>query len=140
MNKQLMLGVIIIVVFAATLWVFLRSPSVTLTPPLQKIPGITPGVSNVPVAAALTGEYLCLPHKNTSGPQTLECVLGLKTNEGNYYALDFGDLLQSGAIDFGTGTMILVSGMLVPIEQISSDSWQKYTIEAIMKVEKIEKV
>lgn len=33
------------------------------------------------------GKVVCLPHKNTSGPQTLECALGLLTNDGKYHAL-----------------------------------------------------
>jgi hypothetical protein len=35
----------------------------------------------------LTGTYLCLPHRDTSGPQTLECALGLQTDNGDYYAI-----------------------------------------------------
>jgi hypothetical protein len=39
----------------------------------------------------ITGEFLCLPHKNTEGPQTLECAFGIKDDEGNYYALSDSD-------------------------------------------------
>lgn len=33
------------------------------------------------------GTLVCLPHKNTSGPVTLECAYGLQTNDGNYHGL-----------------------------------------------------
>lgn len=36
---------------------------------------------------AIVGEVVCLPHKNTTGPQTLECALGLKDKKGRYYVL-----------------------------------------------------
>ena len=33
------------------------------------------------------GVIVCLPHKNTDGPHTLECATGLKTDDGTYYSL-----------------------------------------------------
>lgn len=41
------------------------------------------------VQTTLTGEFVCLPHKDTSGAQTLECAFGLLTNDNRYYALQF---------------------------------------------------
>jgi hypothetical protein len=35
----------------------------------------------------ISGEVACLPHKDTSGPQTLECALGLHSDDNRYYAL-----------------------------------------------------
>lgn len=35
----------------------------------------------------ISGEITCLPHKNTSGPQTEECALGLHSDDNRYYAL-----------------------------------------------------
>ena len=34
-----------------------------------------------------TGEVVCLPHKDKSGPTTLECAMGLLTDDGRYYEL-----------------------------------------------------
>lgn len=42
-----------------------------------------PPVSSV----ILTGQISCLPHKNTASPQTMECALGLHSDENRYYAL-----------------------------------------------------
>ena len=36
---------------------------------------------------SIKGTTLCLPHKDTSGPQTLECAYGLKDEKGQYYAI-----------------------------------------------------
>lgn len=36
---------------------------------------------------SLTGKLVCLPHKNSDGPQTLECAYGFRTEGGTYYAL-----------------------------------------------------
>ena len=45
--------------------------------------------------AMLEGEFVCLPHTDTTGPQTEECAFGLKTADGKYYALDLGPLSQN---------------------------------------------
>ena len=51
---------------------------------------VEPGSSYLtPQQVSLTGIYLCLPHRDTSGPQTMECALGMQTDDGAYYALDF---------------------------------------------------
>ena len=33
------------------------------------------------------GKVVCLPHKNSGGPQTLECAIGLHGEDQRYYAL-----------------------------------------------------
>lgn len=52
----------------------------------------SPGLPKSPApkdrsTVTLEGRLVCLPHKNTSGPQTLECAYGLQTDDGTYYAL-----------------------------------------------------
>jgi hypothetical protein len=51
--------------------------------PTSQVPSITEG----PVT--LRGTVACMPHRETdsSRPQTLECALGLKGEDGNYYFL-----------------------------------------------------
>lgn len=83
------------------------------------------------------GMPTCLPHRDTSGPQTLECAFGIKFDDGSYYALDMSSV--SGDFQSYTGR-ISVSGTVVPIEAISSDVWQKYDIKGIMKVSSAEKL
>jgi hypothetical protein len=48
----------------------------------------------VPASAtpiSVRGTMVCLPHKDTSGPQTMECAFGLKADDGRYYALSDTD-------------------------------------------------
>lgn len=92
----------------------------------------------VPAQATLTGQYGCLDHKDKSGPQTMECAIGLKTADGKAYALDLSALPLSQATS-ATGTTITVTGLLTPIEMISSAQWQKYDVQGIMKVETLTK-
>jgi len=40
-----------------------------------------------PPKVTLIGSISCVPHKQTDGPQTLECAVGLKTDDGKYYLL-----------------------------------------------------
>jgi hypothetical protein len=40
---------------------------------------------STPVTAS--GTLACLPHKDTNGPITEECAIGLRTEDGRYYAL-----------------------------------------------------
>ena len=83
--------------------------------------------------ATLTGEYLCLPHVNNSGPQTMECALGLRTDSGEYYALDFA-LMSQEATELMTGDRISANGLVTPIEMLSTDHWRQYPLEGIFSV------
>lgn len=61
----------------------------TSSPPQQ-----TPQAPIVPpqgTAVSIEGTMVCLPHKGTSGPQTMECAFGLKADDGRYYALSDTD-------------------------------------------------
>ena len=86
-----------------------------------------------PYRGTLSGEYICLPHKNTNGPQTLECALGIKTEAGEYYAVDF-NLMSQDYPDVKMGSVITANGVITPIENLSTDTWEKYPIEGIFSV------
>ncbi len=86
-----------------------------------------------PYRATVTGSYLCLPHTDTSGPQTLECALGLQTDDGIYYALDFNRWSALPA-DVPTGSRVTATGTVTPIENLSSDHWRTYPIKGIFSV------
>lgn len=69
MTKRLIIFVLIIVILVAiALW---------------SRAGVTPQSGTISVQ----GQVVCLPHKNLSGPQTLECAIGLRDGFGNYYGL-----------------------------------------------------
>lgn len=91
---------------------------------------------SAPVAAekTLTGKTTCLPHKDSSGPQTMECAFGIKAG-GDYYALSLNNLSadDSAALNASQGE-VSVTGVVVPIEAISADTWQRYDVKGIMEV------
>lgn len=95
---------------------------ITITP--------TPTI-DTPQKVTLKGEVVCLPHKDTSGPQTLECAFGLKADDGNYYALDAGSQVPP---PYNTGEHIQASGIFTPIERLSTDHWQKYNVKGIFSI------
>lgn len=43
--------------------------------------------TNEGTVASLEGVTVCLPHKNMDAPHTMECAMGLKTDDGKYYGL-----------------------------------------------------
>lgn len=86
-----------------------------------------------PYRATLTGVQTCLPHKDTSGPQTLECAIGMKIDSGEYYALDFTAMSQIPP-QIQDGERFTASGLVTPIEYLSSDQWQKYDVEGVFSV------
>jgi hypothetical protein len=63
-------------VFAAVVILLLRTPKQIVTP--RTIP-------EGPIT--VTGQSVCLPHKNKDGPQTMECAFGIKAPDGMYYGL-----------------------------------------------------
>lgn len=86
-----------------------------------------------PYRAELTGVQTCLPKKDTNGPVTLECALGIKTDDGEYYALDF-DLSSQTPPDITNGKRFSARGVVTPIERLSSDQWHTYDIKGIFSV------
>jgi hypothetical protein len=82
--------------------------------------------------ATLEGEVVCLPHVG-DGPTTMECAYGLKTDAGEYYALDLALLSQEHA-PLETGERVSANGMVTPVEMLSSDHWRTYDIEGIFSV------
>jgi hypothetical protein len=81
----------------------------------------------------LSGTFKCLPHKDTTGPQTEECAFGFTTDDGINYALNFGQSATM-ANQFQSGMHGTYSGFVTPIETLSSDQWQKYDIAGIFTI------
>lgn len=84
--------------------------------------------------ATFRGEIVCLPHKNTSGPQTLECAFGLENSSGTFYGLkNLG--LGSGIPTVNTGDTVSITGTL---EQ--PDPNTKYNIQGTINVQSVTRV
>ncbi|HET8574982.1 MAG TPA: hypothetical protein VFM02_02290 [Candidatus Paceibacterota bacterium] len=58
-----------------------------------------------------SGTVACLPHKDTTGPQTLECAIGLKGDDGMYFGLQASNP-GLGVPSFETGKTVRVTGVL----------------------------
>jgi hypothetical protein len=85
-----------------------------------------------PYQASLSGEFACVPHKDTTGPQTRECLVGLRTAAGEYYLVDFNQLPSAPNVD--SRDKLSANGTVTPIERLSTDQWQKYNLEGIFSV------
>ncbi len=83
----------------------------------------------------LEGEVVCLPHRDTSGPTTLECAYGLKTDAGTYYGLDASGLPADKQGGYQTGERISFEGTLVPQESIPTTFWDTYNIVGLLIVQ-----
>ncbi len=91
-----------------------------------------------PTEITITGHQACLPHRDSSGPMTLECALGIQTETGEYYSLDMTDLDLTALTRF-SGELLQVSGQLK--DPSSNQSlWQKYDIIGIIKVQDLQLV
>lgn len=90
-------------------------------------------LDSTPRNVTLSGTYVCLPHLDTTGPQTEECAFGLKTDEGDYYAVNFGQSATSME-QFQSGAHIKAQGFVVIKEALSSDHWQKYNMKGIFTI------
>jgi hypothetical protein len=65
-------------------------------------------------SVSLEGKIVCLPHKETDGPQTLECMAGLQTDDGNYYMLNDASSNYELAGAAGSEKKVRLSGILKP--------------------------
>ena len=85
-----------------------------------------------PYRATLTGEYVCLPHVDGVAP-TKECAGGIKTEAGEYYAVDTNLMSQTPPL-FNTGERFTASGVITPIERLSTDHWRQYPVSGIFSI------
>ena len=73
----------------------------------------TQPVSRQEQPITVEGTVICLLHKDTDGPQTLECAAGLRTEDGKYYSIHAdipdGTSLTGAA---GNNRKVKVSGIL----------------------------
>lgn len=92
-------------------------------------------IDGVPVNVTLSGTYVCLPLTDPQAAQTNECVYGLRTDDGLYYMVNFG---QSAAAkeQFDKRAHITAEGFVVPREALSTDQWVKYNMKGIFTITK----
>lgn len=61
---------------------------------------------------SVKGQIVCLPHKNQSGPQTMECAYGLKAANGQFYGLSDKDPQYQNIASAPMNTPVEVSGSI----------------------------
>lgn len=125
-NDTIIISIILILLISAGLYFY----------KIKEYPGLVDpelaGQTNEPQRITATGIYTCLPHKDTSGPQTLECATGIKAQEG-YYGLNF--VLSSQTIpELKTGDKITVSGVFSPAGSSTLSNLNKYDILGVIAV------
>lgn len=103
------------------------------------VTNVSKGVySEVPQQVVVTGLWECLPHKDRTGPQTMECAFGMAIDQSDgHYAIDTS-LMSEYPVDFAVGTHIRVQGVRVPANQLSSV--QKYDIDGVIQATSITKI
>lgn len=83
----------------------------------------------------LNGSYVCLPHRDTNGPETMECALGMQAENGMYYGLDTSNLSTGVATAFTMGDAIRVQGFLTPADELTTDGRVlQYDVEGVIEV------
>ncbi len=129
--QKLLLGVLLLILIGLGASMLFGREGTELLPEEEK-------AALIPGPRSFDGTYECLPHRDTSGPQTLECAFGIQTDDGDHHGLSLTALAPSLADTLQTGTRIRVQGVYVPVEALSSDAWQRYDIEGILQVDTLE--
>lgn len=128
MSKNSIIILVILILIALGFWVFI--------PERVKAP-VENNNGDIPKTIVVNGTWECLPHKDTSGPQTLECAFGiLEDITGKHYAVD-ASLIENNALDYPTASHLQIEGLMVPLNQLSTDMWQKYPIVGIIQASSI---
>lgn len=81
-------------------------------------------------SVTIKGKVICLPHKNTDGPQTMECAMGIQDAKGDNYALSDTDPNYANISALPTGKTVEVTGVVKP----ASDS--KYQTKGTIEITK----
>jgi hypothetical protein len=135
MNKRsyTVIAVVIVLVLIAGVTIYAINNSRDSANSSSSTSSQSPTVSTLPKGETVTieGIMTCLVPKDTSGVQDLSCAIGLKTDDGKYYALSASDPTTTGTIP--TGQRVTVKGRL-------SDQNSKYTSQGIIQVESIERI
>ncbi|MEK7583694.1 MAG: hypothetical protein AAB490_00480 [Patescibacteria group bacterium] len=118
------IGIVAVVIVVALVWCFFALSNYIY----QEKQGDSSGTE--PYRATLTGTYVCLPYADTSVPQTDGCEFGFRTDDDGYYLIDFNRMSQA-VPQLKVGDRITASGLVTPVEYLSTDHWRKYPIEGI---------
>ncbi len=121
--------ILILVALAVIAYFVFRSPR--MNAPEPGVAGENIGREEIIVE----GDVVCLPHRDTSGPTTMECAYGLKDDAGRYYGLKTDGLPEATPPEYEVGDRISVEGTLIPTDQIPNNFYTIYNIEGMIDME-----
>jgi hypothetical protein len=121
----MILGLLVVlgIFFAIRMWPSSSTPSSS---------GLSPTPSTTPQQVTITGEVVCLPHKDQTGPQTLECAFGIKEENGPYYGIS--DPQMKYVPSLPTGKKVVITGML---RNNQNDPSNKYDTVGVIEVSSV---
>lgn len=129
-NKNTIIGIVLLIALAVVGYFFFSGYSFNFNKTKYA------ELDSTPRNMTLSGTYVCLPHLDTTGPQTMECAFGLRTDSGEYYAVNFGQSADAIA-QFQSEAHITAEGFVVIKEALSTDQWQKYNMKGIFTITKM---
>ena len=139
--KGIAFGIVILVLFGILGTYVVMPPAseeASTTAPIAT--ASTSPVIDVNENIELFGTQVCLPHKDTAGPQTEECAIGLKAEDGYIYGLDTSGLQPDAIGELYGGARVRIVGYYVPAEALSTNQYQKYTMRGIVRVNIVERI
>jgi hypothetical protein len=98
-------------------------------------PTLTPSTVNLNI---FNGSVACLPLKDTNAPAAEVCIYGLREGDGTFYAVDTAALTPGILAKYSPDASVQIEGLMVPIEAISTDVWQKYNIKGIIQAKALD--
>ena len=112
-RSYLILGLLSLCLFIVGIVVFLVKTD--KLPPSEDGSEPLPSVTSSPQRKVVkSGKILCLPHKEQSDFQTLECAYGLQDDEGIYYALSDSSSSYENISAISMNTAVTVEGDFIP--------------------------
>jgi hypothetical protein len=132
-SKYLILTICGVLILVATIAMVVQAVNTVNT--YRPVP--TAAVSAAPTTSSTPGPpitregmLVCLPHRDQTGPQTDECAIGLKANDGKYYGLADPDGKHTEALRQPTSTRLNVSGTLQKDEPVQG----KYDVQGTIRL------
>lgn len=83
---------------------------------------------------SVVGELVCVPHKNTNGPQTMECAYGLKAENGVYYGLQDSDPMYKNISGVSMNKRVEVTGSIELKEDSKYDTIGLITVTSLKQL------
>lgn len=106
--------------------------------PVADVAGDLPDASevdeavNTPEMVTMTGTYVCLPLASGAAA-TADCAFGIRTDGGEYYAVNFGARAGSMA-DFRDGVRITAKGTIILTKDLNPNNWEKFTSKGLFTI------